>query len=104
MPNVALSDLYMFADDTKLYRTITSESDCNTLQQDLNKVMDWGNTWLTNFNLHKCKILSFGIQVNIKNIYSMSCTSEVDGIEDENDLGVLFNSPEIWKPYQQNST
>ena len=28
MPNVVSSDLYMFADDTKLYRTITSESDC----------------------------------------------------------------------------
>ena len=51
--------------------------------------------WLTNFNLHKCKVLSFGIQVNIKNIYSMSCTSEdhqSDGIDEENDLVVLFNS------------
>ena len=34
MPNVkkVSSDLYMFADDTKLYHTITSESDCNILQ------------------------------------------------------------------------
>ena len=95
MPNVVSSDLYMFADDTKLYRTITSESDCNILQQDLNNVIDWGNMWLTNFNLHKCKVLSFGIQVSVRNIYSMSCTSEehlLDGIEEENDLGVLFNS------------
>ena len=29
MPNVVSSDLYIFADDTKLYCTITSESDCN---------------------------------------------------------------------------
>ena len=34
MPNVVSSDLYTFADDTKLYRTITSESDCNILQKD----------------------------------------------------------------------
>ena len=60
----------MFADDTKLYRTITSELDCDILQQDLNNVMDWGRKWLTNFNLHKCKSLSFGIQVKIKNIYT----------------------------------
>ena len=52
MPNVVSSDLYMFADDTKLYRTITSESDCNILQQHLNNVINWGNKWLTNFNLH----------------------------------------------------
>ena len=47
------------------HRTISSESDCDTLQQDLNNVMDWGENWLTNFNLHKCKSLSFGIQVNM---------------------------------------
>ena len=50
--------------------------------------------WLTNFNLHKCKVLSFGIQINIKNACSMSCTDEdhkLDGAE-ENDLGVLLNS------------
>ena len=54
MPNVISSDLYMFADDTKLYCTITSELDCNILQQDLNNVINWGNMWLTNFNLPKC--------------------------------------------------
>ena len=42
LPEVVSSDLYMFADDTKLYRTISSESDCDILQQDLNNVMDWG--------------------------------------------------------------
>ena len=31
MPNVVSNDLYMFADDTKLYRTITSESNCNKI-------------------------------------------------------------------------
>ena len=33
--------------------------------------------------------------ITVSNIYSMSCTSEehlLDGIEEENDLGVLFNS------------
>ena len=42
LPEVVSSDLYMFADDRKLYRTISSESDCDILQQDLNNVMDWG--------------------------------------------------------------
>ena len=95
LPEVVSSDLYMFADDTKLYRTITSELDCDILQQDLNNVMDWGRKWLTNFNLHKCKSLSFGIQVKIKNIYSMlSNTAEdhhLERVEEERDLGVLFS-------------
>ena len=56
MPNVVSSNLYIFSDDTKLDRTITSESDCNILQ-DLNNVMDWGNTWLTNTNVKFCLLV-----------------------------------------------
>ena len=84
----------MVADDTKLYRTISSESDCDILQQDLNNAMDWGKKWLTNFNLHKCRSLSFGIQVNIQNIYSMLSDTEedhyLDRVEEERDLARCF--------------
>ena len=46
----------MFADATKLYCTITSESDCDILQRDLNNVMDRGRKWLTNnFNSSQYK-------------------------------------------------
>ena len=58
--------------------------------------MDWGKKWLTNFNLHKCKSLSFGIQVNIQNIYSMLSDTEedhyLDRVEEERDL-VCFIQP-----------
>ena len=57
--------------------------------------MDWGRKWLTNFNLHKCKSLSFGIQVNIKNMYSMLTNTTEDHhlerVEEEWDLDVLFS-------------
>ena len=57
--------------------------------------MDWGRRWLTSFNLHKCKVLSFGIKVDIKNTYLMLSTDkdhQLDRVEEEKDLGVLFNS------------
>ena len=38
LPDVVSSELYMFADDTKLYHTITSKSDCDILQQDVNNI------------------------------------------------------------------
>ena len=56
MPNVDSSDLYVFADDTKLHCTITFESDCNIIQQDLNNVIDLGNIWLTNLIFRNVKI------------------------------------------------
>ena len=42
LPNSVLSNLYMFADDTKLYCAIKSKDDCDILQQDLDNIIDWG--------------------------------------------------------------
>ena len=55
----------MFADDAMLYRAIKSKDDCDILQQDLDNITDWGRIQLTNFNSHKCKVLSLGTQVSI---------------------------------------
>ena len=37
IPDLAVSTAKMFADDTKLYREISSTNDCDILQDDLNK-------------------------------------------------------------------
>ena len=37
MPNTAKSKLYLFADDAKLYREITSNKDVELLKEDLRK-------------------------------------------------------------------
>ena len=36
LPNSIISDIYMFADDTKIFKIITSDIDCQILQTDLN--------------------------------------------------------------------
>ena len=60
MPDVIKSMLLMFADDTKLYRTITSSYDCNILQQDIDHISTWGEQSLMSFNLDKCHVMTFG--------------------------------------------
>ena len=42
MPDVINSMLLMFADDTKLYRTISSPIDHDILQQDIDRIGAWG--------------------------------------------------------------
>jgi len=42
MPDGINSTLLMFANDTKLYRTITLPHDCNILQQDIDQISTWG--------------------------------------------------------------
>lgn len=53
------SRIRLFADDCIIYRTITSLNDHLSLQNDLNIIYNWCNTWQMSLNLSKCKVMSF---------------------------------------------
>jgi hypothetical protein len=48
----------LFADDTKVYRTITLVSDCDQLQQALTGLDVWSSDNDITFNTLKCKVLT----------------------------------------------
>ena len=50
----------LFADDTKLYRTVDSYGDSNMLQMDLYELDNWSESWQMKFNIQKCKVLHLG--------------------------------------------
>ena len=52
------TDASMYADDTKISRTINEESDHATLQSDINYLHNWSLTNKMNFHPQKCKVLS----------------------------------------------
>ena len=60
MPDVIDSMLLMFADDTKLYRTISSPIDHDILQQDISRIGAWGEQSLMSFNTDKCQVMTLG--------------------------------------------
>jgi len=43
----------MFADDTKLWATISDTTDSKMLQEDLNRLKCWSDKWLLRFNPEK---------------------------------------------------
>ena len=47
----------LFADDSILHRKVTSESDCEDLQTDLQSAYDWCNSWLVTMKSEKSKVL-----------------------------------------------
>ncbi|KAK3096436.1 hypothetical protein FSP39_000095 [Pinctada imbricata] len=57
MPEVTTSDIRLFADDSLLYRRITSTRDSDTLQQDLAALEKWETTWQMAFNPEKCTVI-----------------------------------------------
>ena len=60
--SIVNSHLLLFADDIKLYHSIKSENDIVLLQEDIDKLFSWLNTWLLSY-IPKCKILHIHWQV-----------------------------------------
>jgi heme oxygenase len=52
------STVRLFADDTIAYFTITSEDDAEHLQEDLDKLAQWGKDWHMQFHPAKCTVLT----------------------------------------------
>ena len=59
LPSI-VSSLFMFADDLKLYRSITQPLDTTLLQHDVNTLFHWAQTWLLNLSIPKCYVMSVG--------------------------------------------
>jgi len=46
LPDMIQSDVYLFADETKTFRIITSDTDRAHLQEDLCSMSKWCDQWL----------------------------------------------------------
>jgi len=44
----------LFADDAKLLRKVKTIADCESLQRDLDKILEWSERWEMKFNAKKC--------------------------------------------------
>ena len=49
--------LFMFADDTKLFREIKNQDDNAHLQQDLDELSNWSEKWKLKFHPEKCSVI-----------------------------------------------
>ena len=60
LSDVVLNDVYLFADDTKIYSEISNINDCVSLQEDLDNCVKLSDTWLLAFFPDKCKVVRLG--------------------------------------------
>ena len=83
------SRVLKFADDTKLYCSVSNQADSMRLQKDLHTVTEWASRWQMQFNVKKCKVVHYG-KGNPGFSYSMEghCLENVDY---EKDLGVVMS-------------
>ena len=87
------SDGLLFADDTKIFRCISSKQDADALQSDLSALEDWSKKWLLNFHPDKCHVLTLGKFENIQHTERYKIyNEELEHVFDEKDLGVIIDS------------
>ena len=88
LPDVVISKSKLFADDAKVYREIHSLDDCNRLQDDLNSLSVWSETWMLRFNAGKCIVLR--IRDKFKYRYTLNGVY-LEELNDQKDLGILVS-------------
>jgi len=92
LPDWIKCSMRMFADDTKIWNVIKSDSDCSALQMDIDVLVQWSNKWLLHFNSDKCKVMSLGHSVH--HDYCMadhSGTHIISRTSEEKDLGIFIS-------------
>ena len=84
------SKVLKFVDDTKVFRKVTNDTDKQSLQDDLDKLVKWSEKWQMLFNFGKCKCIHIG-HGNMDEEYKMGDAVLVRTTQ-EKDLGVTFSA------------
>ena len=95
LPKNIVLNVYMFADDTKVFKTITSPNDQHTLQNDLDYLTSWSSKWLLRFHPDKCNLMHVGKTIQQEYAYNLKIDNtahELGGIEEQKDIGVIIDS------------
>ena len=94
LPDNINSEVYMYADDTKIYREIKTIEDQTILQSDLDTLTKWSDVWLLKFHPEKCFHLTIGKNKGHESNYHMIIDNvrhddDMTQIEEIKDIGVL---------------
>ena len=84
------SDIWKFADDTKILGVVEDVGSADLLQRDMDRLMDWSSTWQMQFNEKKCKVMHIGRR-NKMFQYSMR-QHVLEDTAEERDLGFMMSS------------
>jgi len=89
------SNIYLYADDAKIYKSIVTDDDANSLQRVVSRITEWCNTWLLKLNVNKCKVVSYSRkEITDSNYYITDENTDykLEKVDSIKDLGVIFDS------------
>ena len=97
LPENVNSTVYMYADDTKIYREIQSDDDHEVLQRDLETLKTWSDRWLLKFHPSKCYCINIGKKNDDVITFKYSMTEDgnkfdMTRVNEMKDIGVIVDS------------
>ena len=91
MSSCVSSCLFKYADDAKLYRSISNSTDIQLLQKDVDSLYHWSSNWLLNFSISKCKAMHVG-NCHFDDYSYLMNNQPLPTVCQEKDLGVLVDN------------
>ena len=92
MPSTASSTIGLLADDTYIYRSIRNIDDCKILQEDLQKLMQWEQSWSMEFHPDKCKVLRITNKRKVIKYHYLLHNVILKEVPNAKYLGVMMNT------------
>lgn len=86
------SEIYLFADDVKLFRVTTRKEECALLQEDVDRVAQWSSTSKLKIHPDKCKHMHISSRSHTPLSRYTVETRQIDLSGMEKDLGVSIDS------------
>ena len=85
-------EVFLFADDTKMFKGILKHDDCAKLQNNINCLYDWTTHSLLKFHTDKCGVMRIGRSKLKESSYTMGPEKHVlRKITEEKDIGVIID-------------
>ena len=88
------ADIFLFANNTKVYSEIKTLTDRKILQKDLDRLQTWSDKWLLKFHPDKCKVLRVNRKIEERLDYLLSPNNKkhpLAGATTEKDIVVTFD-------------
>ena len=97
------SSLRLFADDCLVYRTIKTSEDEVKLQEDLDNLVNWTETWGMRFNAAKCNIMCVTNRRNQEKCNYKMMGTTLDSTKHCQYLGINIQDNLKWKMQNQHA-
>ena len=104
LPDNLSSPVRLFADDCVLYRTVKSESDEKILQNDLNILTQWEQSWQMEFNPSKCHVMHVSRKRKPRKAKYNLRSHTLESVKEAKYLGITLTDKMEWTPHINNIT